>query len=129
MPALPPSFAPLDLEPAAHVNRGLESTLETLEAYKAEESNVAYAQRQIARERARADAYAAKRREESAARVAQGLAPLPEEDISRLFRVPPEPSRLQGMLLLGQIDGQARALYVAASAGLVKMYAARAGAA
>jgi translation initiation factor 3 subunit H len=58
--------------------------------------------------------------------VAQGLAPLPEEDINRLFKVPPEPSRLESMLFLGQIDSYAKSLEGSASAGLVKMYAARA---
>lgn len=125
---LPPPFAALDLDAPSLGTRNLEALLETMEAHKNEESNVAYALRQIARERAKADAYVAKRKEESAMRVAQGLAPLPEEDVSRMFRIPPEPSRLEGMLLLGQIDGQAKNLDLAASANLVKMYAARAGA-
>jgi translation initiation factor 3 subunit H len=109
------------------VQRNLETILDTLESHKAEESNVSYAMRQIAREKAKADAYVTKRKEENAMRVAQGLSPLPEEDVSRLFRVPPEPSRLEGMLNMGQIDGQAKTLDVAASAKLVKIYAARAG--
>lgn len=124
---LSPPFASLDLDAPSLVTRNLESILETMEAHKNEESNAAYALRQIARERAKADAYSAKRKEESAMRVAQGLAPLPEEDVTRLFRIPAEPSRLDGMLLLGQIDGQAKNLDIAASANLVKMYAARAG--
>lgn len=124
---LSPPFAPLDLDAPSLVTRNLESLLETMESHKNEESNVAYALRQIAREKAKADAYVTKRKEENAARVAQGLAPLPEEDVSRLFRIPPEPSRLEGMLLLGQIDGQAKNLDISSSANLVKIYAARAG--
>lgn len=126
---LSPPFAPLDLDPTSLVTRNLEAILDTMESQKNEESNVSYAHRQIAREKAKADAYVAKRKEESAMRVAQGLAPLPEEDVSRLFRIPAEPSRLEGMLYMGQIDAQAKTLDLAASANLVKMYAARAGAA
>ena len=58
-------------------------------------------------------------------RIAQGLAPLPEDDVSRMFKIPPEPSRLESMLLLGRIDAYSKALEETASTGLVKMYAAR----
>lgn len=107
------------------VTKNLEQVIESLDAYKTEEGNIAYNQRQIAREKAKADAYVAKRKEDSAARVAQGLAPLPEEDVSRLFKIPPEPSRLESMLLLGRIDAYSKTLEETSSTGLVKMYAAR----
>ncbi|TFK57205.1 hypothetical protein OE88DRAFT_1620983 [Heliocybe sulcata] len=123
--SLPPSFSPLNLG-ATGVIRNLEQVNDALDAYRTEEGNLAYLQRQIAREKARADAYTAKRKEDNAARVAQGLAPLPEEDVSRLFRIPPEPSRLESMLLLGQMDAYGKSLAGITSAGLVKMYAAKA---
>ena len=121
-----PSFSVLDLGTSG-TTRNLEQIVEALEAYRTEEGNFSYLQRQIARERAKADAYVAKRKEENQMRVAQGLAPLPEEDVSRLFKIPPEPSRLEGLLLLGQIDGYAKNLESTASTGLVKMYGAKAG--
>ena len=71
-----------------------------------------------------AENYIAKRKEESQARVAQGLAPLPEEDVTRMFKIPAEPSRLESLLLLGQIDALGKSLGGTASTGLVKMYAA-----
>jgi len=91
-----------------------------------EESNLAYLSRQIAREKLKAEQYVTKRKEENATRIAQGLAPLPEENINRLFKIPPEPSRLESMLLLGQIDGFSKSLASASSSGLVTMYAAKA---
>jgi len=123
--ALPPSFSALDLG-TSELGRNLEAIIEAIEAYRTEEGNLAYLSRQIAREKARADSYVAKRKEENAARVAQGLAPLPEEDIARLFKIPAEPNRLESMLLLGQIDSYAKSLEGSASTGLVKMYAAKA---
>ena len=123
--ALPPSFGNLDLG-GASLARNLEQLIDAVDASRTEEGNLGFLSRQIGRERAKADAYVAKRKEESAARVAQGLAPLPEEDVNRMFRIPPEPSRLEGMLLLGQVDAHAKALEGAAAMGLVKMYAARA---
>jgi translation initiation factor 3 subunit H len=123
--ALPPAFSTLDLGNPT-LTKNLESLIESLDNYKTEEGNLAYLSRQIGREKARAETYVAKRKEENAMRVAQGLAPLPEEDVSRLFKIPPEPSRLDSMLLLGQIDAYAKTLEGSSSASLVKMYAAKA---
>ena len=120
------SFSVLDLGTAG-VTRNLEQIVEAVDNYRTEEGNLSYLSRQIARERAKAENYVMKRKEENQGRVAQGLAPLPEDDVSRLFKIPPEPSRLESMLLLGQIDAYSKSLAVTASTGLVKMYAVNAG--
>jgi translation initiation factor 3 subunit H len=117
-----PSFSTLEFG-STGLTRNVEQIVEAIDSYRTEEGNIAYVTRQIARERTRADAYVAKRREEDQARVAQGLAPLPEEDVTRLFKIPPEPSRLESMLLLGQIDAYARSLAGSAGTGLARMYA------
>jgi translation initiation factor 3 subunit H len=124
--SLEPSFSVLDLGTAG-VTRNLEQIVEAVDNYRTEEGNLSYLSRQIARERAKAENHVMKRKEENQARVAQGLAPLPEDDVSRLFKIPPEPSRLESLLLLGQIDAYSKSLAVTASTGLVKMYAVNAG--
>jgi translation initiation factor 3 subunit H len=121
-----PSFSTLELGTSG-LTRNLEQIVEAVDNYRTEEGNLAYLSRQIGREKARAENYIAKRKEENTARAAQGLAPLPEEDVGRLFKIPAEPSRLESMLLLGQIDGYGRSLGRTASTGFVKMYAAKAG--
>lgn len=120
--ALGASFSVLDLG-IAGVTRNLEQIVEAVDSYRTEEGNLSYLCRQIARERGKAENYIAKRKEENQGRVAQGLAPLPEEDVTRLFKIPPEPSRLESLLLLGQIDAYGKSLARTASTGLVKMYA------
>ncbi|KAF8622897.1 hypothetical protein AX15_006661 [Amanita polypyramis BW_CC] len=120
--ALPPSFATLELGMTG-LTRNMEQIVEAIDSYRTEEGNIAYVTRQIARERGRAESYVAKRKEENQARVAQGLVPLPEEDVTRLFKIPGEPSRLESMLLLGQIDAYANTLAGSAGTGLAKMYA------
>ena len=125
--SLPPTFSNLDVG-SAKVSKNLERLVETFDAYKTEESNLAYHSRQIAREKAKAEAYVMKRKEENTARAAQGLPPLPDEDIRRLFKIPPEPSRLESMLLLGQVDAYSKTLEGISGAGLIKMYGAKAGA-
>jgi translation initiation factor 3 subunit H len=123
--SLPPDFSHLDLGLPSAVTRNLEQVVDGLDSYRTEENNVAYLTRQIAREKTRADAYVTGRKEENVRRVAQGLPPLPEEDVSRLFKIPPEPNRLESMLLLGQIDASAKNLEEATSTGLVRIYAAQ----
>ncbi|KAH7883676.1 translation initiation factor 3 subunit 3 [Phlebopus sp. FC_14] len=123
---IPPSFSVLDLGNSG-LTRNLEQVAEAIDNYRTEEGNVAYLSRQIAREKLRAETYVAKRKEENAQRVSQGLNPLPEEDVSRLFKIPAEPNRLESMLLLGQVDAYAKSLESSAGTGLVKMYGARAG--
>lgn len=125
--AIGQSFSVLDLGTGG-VTRNLEQIVEAVDHYRTEEGNLSYMSRQIARERAKADNYVAKRKEENITRVAQGLAPLPEEDVSRIFKIPAEPSRLESLLILGQIDAYGKNLGKNASTGLVKMYAATAGA-
>lgn len=122
--SLGPCFSVLDLTTGG--TRHLEQIVEAIDSYRTEEGNVSYLTRQITREKAKAENYIAKRREENQTRVAQGLVPLPEEDVSRLFKIPAEPSRLESLLLVGQIDGLGRSLEVTAGTTLVKMYAAQA---
>ena len=119
------SFSVLDLGQSG-VSRSLELVSEAIDNYRTEDGNVAYLTRQIAREKLRAETYVAKRKEENAQRVAQGLSPLPEEDVSRMFKIPGEPNRLESMLLLGQVDAYAKSLENLAGLGLVKMFGARA---
>lgn len=122
---LPLSFVSLDLETSGITNN-LEHLIEAVDNYRTEEGNQAYLLRQSARERQKAEALVAKRKEDNANRIAQGLPAVPEEDISRLFKLPPEPSRLESTLLLAQIDGYAKSLASAAGGSeLAKMYAAK----
>ncbi|EEB96555.1 hypothetical protein MPER_04295, partial [Moniliophthora perniciosa FA553] len=92
-----------------------------------EEGNVGYVTRVIAREKAKAEAYIAKRKEENAERVSKGLVPLPEEDVNRMFKIPSEPSRLESMLLLGKLDALAKILRETSGTSLAKLYGATAG--
>lgn len=123
---IPVDFSHLDLGLPSALIRNMEQVIEGLDSLRTEENNVAYLSRQITREKTKADAYLATRKEENIRRVAQGLPPLPEEDVSRLFKIPPEPSRLESMLLLGQIDSAAKNLEEATSTSLARVYAAQA---
>ncbi|EPQ32326.1 uncharacterized protein PFL1_00522 [Pseudozyma flocculosa PF-1] len=127
--ALGPSHTSLNLALEPVLASSLEATLEILEEHAAEAGNVGFQARQLAREKAKAEAYLARKKAENASREAQGLAPLPIEDVNRLFKIPAEPSRLETTLLLGQLDSSARRLAETAAVGAVQLHAARTGAA
>lgn len=132
--ANPPSAsitAPHSLLTLAHtpvLSSSLEASLDALDEYSNESGVVGYQSRQLARERGRAEAYVARRKAENAAREAKGLPPLPIEDINRLFKLPPDPSRLESTFLLGQLDDSTRKLAEISALSAVQLYAARTGA-
>ena len=105
----------------------LESTLDAAEAYASESGNVGYQARQIAREKARADAFLTRRKAENATRESAGLAPLPLDEVNKLFKIPAEPNRLESLLLLNQLDSAAQRLTDTATVGTVQLNAARTG--
>lgn len=126
--ALGPSYTSLNLALEPVLTSSLESTLEIMEEHAAEAGNVGFQARQLGREKAKAEAYLARKKAENAARESQGLSALPIEDVNRLFKIPAEPSRLESTLLLGQIDSAAKRLAETAALGVVQLNAAKTGA-
>lgn len=63
-----------------------------------------------------------KRTQENAARAAKDEAPLPEEDINKLFRPHPVPPRLNPMLIAGQINTFSQHIAQFCSQSLAKLY-------
>ncbi|PWN36119.1 uncharacterized protein FA14DRAFT_160984 [Meira miltonrushii] len=130
-PPTAPITAPHSLLTLAHtpvLSSALETSLDALDDYANESGIVGYQSRQLARERGRAEAFLARRKAENAAREAQGLAPLPIEDINKMFKLPPEPSRLDSTMLLGQLDDSSKKLAEISALSAVQLYAARTGA-
>lgn len=128
-PARAAISAPLTLLSLSHtpvLASALETTLEALDEHAAESGNVGYQARQLARERARAEAALARRVAENAQRATQGLAPLPVDE--KTMKVPNEPSRLESTLLLGQLDEKARRLAEICATASVQLHASRTGA-
>lgn len=122
-----PDYMDLNLALEPVLVSTLESTLDAAEAYASESGNVGYQARQIAREKARADAFLTRRKAENATRESAGLAPLPLDEVNKLFKIPAEPNRLESLLLLNQLDSAAQRLTETAAVGTVQLNAARTG--
>lgn len=70
--------------------------------------------------------YLGKRAQENASRLSKDEAPLPEEDINKLFRPHPVPPRLNPMIVSGQIGTYCQHISQFCSQSLAKLYITRA---
>ena len=106
--SLYPNLESLDLSIDPYLEKTCDQLLESIETHYTELNNFQYFQRQLAREQTKVTAWKTKRTAENATRAAQKLAPLPEDEWERLFKLPTEPSRLEGMLNARQVDQYSR---------------------
>ncbi|KAG9307258.1 hypothetical protein G9A89_017086 [Geosiphon pyriformis] len=119
---LSPNFDTLELSLDPYIEKNLEFLLDTVEENAQEQSNFAFWQRSVAREQSKIQSYLQKRKQENLARQASGLDPLPEEDISKIFKLPNEPSRLDSLLLTSQISNYCKQLNQYAGPTLGKLF-------
>lgn len=106
----------------------VEKTLDSLDEYSSEAGNIGFQLRQLTRERARAADYLERKKAENAARAAHGQAPVPVEDVNKLFKLNQQPSRLDSVLLLGQLDEAAKKLAGISAVGSLQLNAVKPGA-
>ncbi|PBP24495.1 eukaryotic translation initiation factor 3 subunit H [Diplocarpon rosae] len=103
-----PNLESLDLSVDPFLERTCDQLLDSIETHYTELNNFQYFQRQLAREQTKITAWKTKRAAENALRATQKLAPLPEDELERLFKLPTEPSRLEGMLNARQVEQYSR---------------------
>ncbi|XP_071494866.1 eukaryotic translation initiation factor 3 subunit H-B-like [Diadema antillarum] len=81
-------------------------------------------QRALGKTQQNKQAHIHKRQQENAAREARGEAPLPDEDLNKLFKPPTMPSRLDTMLLAGQMKNYCTEVKHLASQSFGKLFMA-----
>ncbi|KAF9569565.1 hypothetical protein EC968_002462 [Mortierella alpina] len=121
--ALAPSFDMLDLSLDPYVAKNLENLMDTIDDHHQEQGNYAYWQRSVERENKKKAAYILNRKTENARRAQAGQAPLPNEDVDSMFKFPAEPSRLDHLLISGQIDNYCKQINEFAGPTLGKLFA------
>jgi translation initiation factor 3 subunit H len=99
-----PNLDSLDLSIDPYLEKTCDMMLDSIETHYTELNNFQYFQRQLAREQTKVTAWKAKRVAENATRALSKQPPLPEDEWERLFKLPVEPSRLEGMLNARQVD-------------------------
>jgi len=122
---LHPSTDNLDLAIDPFLEKTCDLLLESIESHYTELNNHQYYQRQLAREQTKITAWQTKRKAENAARTAAKQTPLPEDEWQRLFKLPQEPNRLEGMLNAKQVEQYSKQVDGFTAAVSAKMFAVR----
>ncbi|KAI8623649.1 eukaryotic translation initiation factor 3 subunit-like protein [Xylariaceae sp. FL1651] len=123
--ALHPSADTLDLSIDPFLEKTCDLLLDSIESHYTELNNYQYYQRQLAREQTKITAWQTKRKAENAARVAAKQQPLPEDEWQRIFKLPQEPSRLEGMLNAKQVEQYSKQVDGFTACISAKMFAVR----
>ncbi|KAF2862771.1 eukaryotic translation initiation factor 3 subunit 3 [Piedraia hortae CBS 480.64] len=103
-----PNFDNLELSIDPFLEKTSELISEAVDAHQTEQNNTQYYQRSRAREEAKIAAWQQKRKSENALRAQQKQPLLPEDEWTKLFKLPTEPSRFETMLIGRQVDQYAR---------------------
>ncbi|KAI2611914.1 eukaryotic translation initiation factor 3 subunit 3 [Hypoxylon sp. NC1633] len=122
---LHPSTDILDLSIDPFLEKSCDLLLDSIESHYTELNNHQYYHRQLGREQQKITAWQAKRKAENAARVAAKQQPLPEDEWQRIFKVPQEPSRLEGMLIAKQVEQYSKQIDGFTANISAKMFAVR----
>ncbi|ETS72986.1 Eukaryotic translation initiation factor 3 subunit H [Pestalotiopsis fici W106-1] len=120
-----PSVDTLDLSIDPFLEKSCDLLLDSIESHYTELNNHQYYQRQLAREQTKITAWQTKRKAENAARAAAKQEPLPEDEWQRLFKLPQEPSRLEGMLNAKQVEQYSKQIDGFTANVSAKMFAVR----
>ena len=122
---LHPSTDILDLSIDPFLEKTCDLLLDSIESHYTELNNHQYYQRQLTREQAKITSWQQKRKAENAARVAAKQQPLPEDEWQRIFKLPQEPSRLEGMLNAKQVEQYSKQIDGFTANVSAKMFAVR----
>jgi len=115
----------LDLGSLSTMDRQMRSLMESVDELSQEANKFNGFQRQVSKQQQDKHKHILKRQTENAARVARGEKPLPEEDLSKIFKPIPALPRLDATVTAAQIDTYCRELSQFCSQGLGKLYVAK----
>ncbi|GJN66493.1 eukaryotic translation initiation factor 3 subunit H [Purpureocillium lilacinum] len=120
-----PSVDTLDLSIDPFLEKTCDLLLESIESHYTDLNNFQFYQRQLGREQAKITQWQAKRKAENAQRTVAKQPLLPEDEWQRLFKLPQEPSRLEGMLNAKQVDQYSKQVDGFTANVSAKMFAVR----
>jgi translation initiation factor 3 subunit H len=122
---LHPSIDNLDLAIDPFLEKTCDLLLESIESHYTDLNNFQFYQRQLGREQAKITQWQAKRKAENAQRTLAKQPLLPEDEWQRLFKLPQEPSRLEGMLNAKQVEQYSKQVDGFTANVSAKMFAVR----
>ncbi|KAG6042074.1 Eukaryotic translation initiation factor 3 subunit H [Claviceps citrina] len=120
-----PSIDTLELSIDPFLEKTCDLLLESIEAHYTDLNNFQFYQRQVAREQTKISQWQAARKAENAQRTLAKQPLLPDDEWQRLYKMPQEPSRLEGMLTARQVEQYSKQVDGFTSNVSAKMFAVR----
>ncbi|KAG8179752.1 hypothetical protein JTE90_025084 [Oedothorax gibbosus] len=112
----------LDMGTASVLEKSLQAMMECVDTISQETNKLTNHQRQVIKQQQAKNQYIQKRAAENSARAAKGEAVLPDDDINKLFKAIPPPSRLDALLVSGQIDSYCKQISQFSTQNLAKLF-------
>ncbi|KAH7972866.1 hypothetical protein HPB52_018165 [Rhipicephalus sanguineus] len=112
----------LDMSTAFVFEKNLQAMMMCVDALNQETNKFINYQRQVMRQQQQKQQYLQKRAQENSARAQKGEPPLPDEDINKLFKPIPTPSRLESVLHCGQVNSYCQQVSQFATQNLGKLF-------
>nr|SVE86142.1 EOG090X06SH [Daphnia similis]SVE87397.1 EOG090X06SH [Daphnia similis] len=112
----------LDLGTASVLEKHLRSLTDNVDELLQDTNKFNIYQRQVVKQQQEKQKYVQKRNLENTARQARGEAPLPDEDITKVFKPIPVPPRLEPMVLSAQIAAHCQQVSLFCSQALGKLF-------
>lgn len=97
------SYDKFDISIDSYLEKNIEAIFDSVDSFHADQGNYNWYQRQLAREKLKIQQWQHKRKLENTSLAAAGK-PTLSEDWQTQFKLPAEPSRLESLLVSGQID-------------------------
>jgi len=118
-----PDFERLELSTNPFLEKNLEFLIECLDDLSQEQNKFTYHQRTIQRQLQQQAQWLQKRKTENAIRKNKGEEPLPEDDPTNpIFKLTPEPSRLESLLITNQINNYCKQINHFAGNSFTKLF-------
>lgn len=115
----------LNISIDSYLEKNIEGIFDSVDDFTYDQSNYNYYQRHMSREKAKIEQWQQRRKAENNARQQQGKQPLSTEEWKSLFKLPDEPSRVENLLISGQIDQYCNQIEEFGSSITPKLFAAQ----
>lgn len=119
------NFDNLNISIDSYLEKNIEAIFDSIDQFHTDQGNYNYYQRQLAREKLKIQQWQHKRNVDNAQLAAAGKPTLSLDDWKNVFKLPTEPSRLDNLLVSGQIDKYCSQIEEHGSTVSTKLFATR----
>ncbi|XP_027031797.1 eukaryotic translation initiation factor 3 subunit H-B isoform X1 [Tachysurus fulvidraco] len=116
----------LSLSSSSHLEKSLQMLMDRVDDMCQDISKYNNYSRSLSKQQQQKHQYIQRRQQENAQRQSRGEPPLPEEDLTKLFKPPQPPPRMDSLLIAGQINTYCQTVKEFTSQNLGKLFMAEA---